>query len=409
MNRVVKYLGVILKWRRLIFWNTLAFTAIAVIGSLILPSRYTAAARLLPPSDEGDIFGMTSLLGGGAASGLSKLKAGLTGASAGSDLMVGILSSRTVMQHVAERCSVAKYYGMRRSSPEKAVRMLKDMTKLGAADNGIVSISVQAKTPGLAALIANAYMAELDSFLRYSNISRGHNMRVFIEKRIGQLDSSLAAASESLKVFQEVNKVVSVDDETKAAIDAYAKLKSDLSVQDAEYEAARSGASDENPYVDDLRREMQASKDELRKLETGGRGNGFGVGFGVSFEHLPVVAAQFARRYLDLKVQQEAYATLYQQYEYARILEARDAPTLTVLDYAVPPERKSFPKRTIIVAVVFLFSLAAGIAFAFVAEYFGFIRNARPDEYQNWRGIRDELVASIPIFRSAQPRKHRHI
>jgi tyrosine-protein kinase Etk/Wzc len=405
VNRVVKYLGVILKWRRLIFWNTVVLTALAVVISFVLPPRFTATARLLPPSDEGDIFGMTSLLGGGAASGLSKLRAGLTGASTGSDLMVGILGSRTIMQHVAERCSIARYYGLRKPSPEKAVRQLKDMTKLSASDEGIVSVSVEAKTRSLAAQVANVYVAELDSFLRYSNISRGHNMRVFLEKRIGQLDSTMVAAGESLKVFQQANRVTSVEDETKAAVDAYAKMKAELSLQEAEYEAARSGARDDNPYVENLRREVAASREELRKLEQGGGTSGFGVGFGVSFQKLPAVAAQFATRYLDFKVQQEAYAALYQQYEYARVLEARDAPALTVLDYAVPPDRKSSPKRAFIVAIVFLFSLAAGSAFAFVAEYFGFVRSARPDEYRAWRNVRDELAAAVPFLRSIRPRK----
>jgi tyrosine-protein kinase Etk/Wzc len=409
VNRVVKYLSVILRWRRLIFWNTVALTVLAAAISFILPPRYTATAQLLPPSDDGDIFGITSLLGGGAGSSLSKLKAGLSGASTGSDLMIGILSSRTVMQHVADRCSIARYYGIRKPSTEKSVRQLRDMTKLAAADNGIVRVTAEAKTRDLAARVANAYVAELDSFLRFSNISRGHNMRVFLEKRIGQLDSTMEAAGESLKLFQQANRVTSVEDETKAAVDAYAKMKADLGVQEAEYEAARSGARDDNPYVDNLRREVAASQEELRKLEHGDGANGFGVGFGVSFEHLPAVAAQFARKYLDFKVQQEAYAALYEQYEYARVLEARDAPALTVLDYAVPPERRSFPRRLVIVFVVFVFSLVAGIAFAFVAEYFEYLKTSRPEDYQGWRNVRDELIASIRVSRIGSPHKHRSV
>jgi tyrosine-protein kinase Etk/Wzc len=404
VNRVVKYLSVVLKRRRLIFWNTLVLTILAVVISFMLPSRYTATAQLLPPSDEGDIFGITSLLGGGAGSSLSKLKAGLTGASTGSDLTIGILNSRTVMQSVAERCSIASYYKIRKPTPEKLVRQLKGMAKFAASDEGIVKIAVEARTRELAAQVANAFVAELDSFLRYSNISRGRNMRVFIEKRLGQMDTSLAAASESLKVFQQANRVASVEDETKASIDAYAKLQSELSLREAEYEAARSGASDENPYVDNLRREIAASRDELRKLERGGA-DGFGVGFGVSFERLPVVAAQFARRYQDFKIQQEAYAALYEQYEYARVLEARDAPALTILDYAVPPERRSFPRRVVIVGAVLLFSLVAGIGFTFVAEYFAVIQTARPEEYQGWREVAGELVKLVRGGRFADTRK----
>ena len=195
-----------------------------------------------------------------------------------------------------------------------------------------------------------------------------------------------------------------MEDETKAAIDAYAKMKSELSLQEAEYEAARSGASDENPYVDNLRRGIQASRDELRKLEQGGGVSGFGVGFGVSFERLPRVAAQFARRYADFKIQEEAYATLYQQYEYARVLEARDAPALTVLDRAEPPERKSFPRRTVIVAALFMFSLVAGVTFAFVAEYFGYLRMEKPAEYASWLNVRGQLAN---IARSVLSRLHR--
>jgi tyrosine-protein kinase Etk/Wzc len=405
VNRLVKYLSVAIKWRRLIFWNVVVLTVLAAIVSFVLPSRYTATAQLLPPSDDGDIFGITSLLGGGA-SGLSKLKAGLTGSSTASDLMIGILGSRTVMNHVAERCSIARYYGIRKPSPDKSIRQLKDMTKFDAEDNGIVRVTVEAKTRELAARVANAYVAEIDSFLRFSNISRGHNMRVFLERRIGQLDSTLVAAGESLRVFQQANRVSYVEDETKAAIDAYAKLKSELSLQEAEYEAARSGARDDNPYVDNLRRELIASREELRKLERGSGANGFGVGFGVSFEHLPAVAAQFARKYLDFKVQQEAYATLYQQYEYARVLEARDAPALTVLDYAVPPERRSFPRRTLIVGLVFLFGLGSGLAYAFTAEYFGSIRTARPDEYQSWRDVGRELASLLRGRRSSVSQRH---
>ena len=392
MNRLVEYLSVVIKWRRLIFLNTLILTLLAVAISFMLPSRYTATAQLLPPSDDADVFGITSLLGGGgASSSLSKLKAGLTGSTSSSGLMTGILASRTVRQHVAERCSIASYYRIRKPTPEKLEQQLKDMTKLAASEDGIIKISVEAKTRGLAAQVANAYVAELDSFLRHSNISRGHNMRVFIEKRLTQLDTSLATARESLRAFQELNRVTSVDDEVKAAIDAYAKMKSGLSVLEAEYDAARAVASDDNPYVDNLRREVVAQRDEIGKLEQGSP-SGFGVGFGVSFVHLPGVAAQFARLYQDFKIQEEAYATLYQQYEYARVLEARDAPTLTVLDYAQPPDRRSFPRRAGMILAVFLFGTALGVSVAFLMEYFEHIRVASPAQHEAWHGLRLQFL-----------------
>ncbi|MEO0019489.1 MAG: Wzz/FepE/Etk N-terminal domain-containing protein [candidate division WOR-3 bacterium] len=383
MNRLVNYLAIILKWRKLIVLNTVIITVIVLAVSFILPKRYTATAQLLPPTDEGDIFGLTSVLGTGLG-GLSKLRiSGLGGAATASDIMAGILSSRTIVAKVADECSIAYYYRIKPTKTELVQRQLRKMTKVGVGSEGIVRISVEAKTPHLAAKIANAYISELDNFLRTSNISRGHNMRVFLERRLGEMEKTLAIAQESLKVFQARHKVVAVDEETKAAIDAYARLKSQAYVKQAELEAIKDISSPDNPYYINLQREVQAFSDQLRQLEHGGA-KGFGVGFGVSFEHLPEVGAEFARRYRDYRILEEAYAMLYQQYEYAKVLEARDAPTLTVLDYAVPPQRHSFPKRSIFTIGGFVFSLALGVGFAFISEYFEYLRRVKAEEYASW-------------------------
>jgi capsule polysaccharide export protein KpsE/RkpR len=224
-------------------------------------------------------------------------------------------------------------------------------------------------------------------------------MRVFLERRLVEVESTLALAQESLRSYQERYRMVSVDQETKAAIDAYATLKSQAYLKQAEFEAVSSAASSDNPFVLSLRRELDAYQDQLRKLETGGGTGGFGVGFAVSFEQLPARAAEFARRYRDYRIQEEAYAMLSQQYEYAKVLEARDAPTLTVLDYAVPPQKKSAPKRALIVLAAFLFSLTAGVTLAFLLEYHAFVRRERPGEYAYWAAVGDEVSQLTRRFR----------
>lgn len=409
MNRVVNYLEVFLKWRRLIFLNALVITVLTLAITFVLPRRYTATAQVLPPSEEGDMFGFTSLLGttrlgGGLA---SRLRLGGFGAGTASDLMAGILVSRTVIDRVAEQCSIAYYYRLKPTKTELVRKQLKNMTKVGVGDEGIVRISVEAKAPQLAAKIANAYIAELDSFLRTSNISRGHVMRVFLEKRVAEVENALAVAAESLKSFQTRHKVVTVDDETKAAIEAYAKLKSQAYLKQAELDAVKDIASPDNPYFINLQRTVRAFSDQLRQLEQGSSAGGFGVGFGVSFEHLPAVAAEFARRYRDYEILEETYAMLYQQYEYARVLEARDTPTLTVLDYAVPPQRHSFPRRSIITIAAFIFSLLWGISLALMVEYFDHLRATKPEEYERWRSLGKECRRTVERFYriSSSPRK----
>lgn len=394
MTRLQLYLRILLKWRKLILVNALGVTAVAAAVSFVLPHGYTAMARLLPPPED-DLFGLTATIGGGLGGGLSRLKGGFLGEPTPSDLMAGVLGSRTIMDNVVSGCSIAERYSVRDGSKEAARDLLDDLTSLSTSGEGIVTISVEAKTPMLAAEIANSYVDELDRFLRTSNIGRGRNMRRFIEQRMTEVEYSLALAQESLGVFQSRHSIIEVEQETKVAIDAYAELKSELYRKEAELEMVRGHWSPENPYVVALTRETAAFRDQLRRIETGTGGEGFGVGFAVSFADLPPLAAEFARRYLAYRIQEEAYAMLFQQYEYAKILEARDTPTLTVLDYAVPPERKSSPRRKMIVAIALVFGLAAGVTFVFVLEYLEHTRAARPAEYGNWLALRRQFLHSF--------------
>jgi uncharacterized protein involved in exopolysaccharide biosynthesis len=406
VHRVARYLGLLLRWRNLIVLNTLGITALALVVSLVLPKGYTAVARLLPPNEDGDVFGLMNPLGGGLSNRLSRLRVGSVSEWPLSELMVGVLSSRTVMDQVAQQCSLARYYRIKPARTEEIRKLLAGLSRFAVGDEGIVTIAVEAKSPRLAADLANAYVGRLDEFLRSSNMSRGHNMRVFLERRLVEVDSTLLVAQESLRVYQERNHIVSVDQETEAAIDAYATLKSQAYVKQAELDAVSDAASADNPFVLTLRRELAAYQEQLRTLERGAGGRGFGVGFALSFEHLPAAAADFAGRYRDYRIQEEAFSMLSQQHEYAKVLEARDAPTLTVLDSAVPPQKKSSPKRLKITLAAFVFSLAMGVAFAFLMQYFESLRGQKPGEYETWQALRRQAAdAVLGVTRLFRPRR----
>jgi tyrosine-protein kinase Etk/Wzc len=406
VSRVLRYIQVLLKWRSLILVNTLGLALIGVALSFILPARYSATARLLPPPED-DLFGLTSVLSGGMAGGLSRLRSGFMSMATPSDVMLGILGGRTIAERVVERCSIIEYYGIRDSSMEEAMTQLGRMTSMTAGDEGIVSISVEAKTPELAASVGNAYVEELDLFLRTSNISRGRNTRVFIEGRLAEVEAALDAAKESLVVYQRRHHMISLDQELRAAVDAYAELKSQLYVKEAKLGMVERTWSADNPYVLSLQREIAAFGNQLRRLEEGQSVDGFGAGFAVSFRDLPEAAAGLLTRYRELRIQEESFALLYQQYEYAKIMEARDTPTTTVLDYAVPPERRSFPIRKRIVAIFVLFGLAVSSAFAFVVEYFHSIRSTQTEEFDLWRDTARQVKEAVRSLLAPFSRRNR--
>jgi tyrosine-protein kinase Etk/Wzc len=370
METLIKYLGIITNYRKLIFYDVLIFTLLGVVISFLLPPKYRASAQILPPPEETEFAGLLGTTGLSIPK-LSRLARGgsfLRG-STPSDLIGAILMSRTIQERVVNACDLMKVYKIK-NSMERAVKTLAEATKIKVSDEGVVEVSVEAPKPKLAADIANAYIEELDRFLKESNMSRGKNMRLFIEKRLATAAEELRAAQESLRVFQERHRVVALDEETKAVIDAYATLKAELLKKEMELGVAQEVSSPENFYVMRIKREIEEFKRQLADIESGrSRGKGFGAGFAVPFSRLPAVSAEYARRLRDYRVQEEIYALLVQQYEQAKILEARDTPTITVLDYARVPERRSFPKRKVIVGLAFILSLLGGVLFAFGLEY----------------------------------------
>jgi capsule polysaccharide export protein KpsE/RkpR len=319
---------------------------------------------------------------------LSRLaRTGLFRSATSSDLVASILQSRTIGEQVVVDCDIMQEYKIKKSI-EKALKLLKKITKISVTDDGITQINVEAKKPDLSANIANSYITYVDKFLKESNMTRGKNMRVFVEKRLSTAEVELKQTSDSLKTFQEVHKVVAIDEETKAVIDAYAQLKSELLKREMELAISKDVSAPDNPYVLSIKREIDEFQNKLNEIETGKEpGKGYGVGFAVSFNKLPAVAAEYAQRLRDCKVQEEIYALLLQQYEQAKILEARDTPNITILDYARIPEKKSFPKKFSIIFVIFITSLTLGIFIAIAIEYFESMKHNDPNTFQNWNNM----------------------
>ena len=83
---------------------------------------------------------------------------------------------------------------------------------------------------------------------------------------------------------------------------------------------------------------------------------------------LPGAGVEVMRLWRDVKVQETVFELLTAQLEEARIRETRDTPTVQVLDRALPPIRKSRPKRAWIVLGGFVVGLAGSFAMALLLE-----------------------------------------
>jgi hypothetical protein len=81
-----------------------------------------------------------------------------------------------------------------------------------------------------------------------------------------------------------------------------------------------------------------------------------------TLHNLPLLGVAYADLYRRMQIQETVYETLTQQFELAKVQEAKEIPSVKVLDSANVPEHKSYPPRLFIMLLcTFVGALGATI------------------------------------------------
>jgi hypothetical protein len=82
-----------------------------------------------------------------------------------------------------------------------------------------------------------------------------------------------------------------------------------------------------------------------------------------------LLGARYADFYRRTKMQETIFETLSAQYEIAKVEEAKEIPSVRVLDPANVPEKRSSPNRRLVVTICTFLSFAFGILYVLVGGY----------------------------------------
>jgi len=369
------YFTVVMKWRRFVFRNVIVVTVITLIVSLVLQFKYTATATILPPNPEqeamfGIMYGSTIGATSTGLSSLARLSGVMPGFATPSDLYAAIMASGRIKGEIIKKYDLKKEF--KAKTMYDAGRALDDITKIEVSPEGIISVSVVYKNKYLATDIANSYVEELDKFNTATTMTVGKKFSLFIEERLKENVDSLVKAEEALRAFKEKHRTVALDTEVESVIKTAAALKSEIIMREIKRDLWSPSSQIDNPYLSGINREIEELKKQLSRIEfgTGREGeNRFGAGFSMPFNKLPELSLEYARLFRDVKIQETIYELLTQQYEQAKIMELKDTPTVQFLDRAGVPEKRSYPKRKLLVVLAFLFSLFISIPTVFLLEY----------------------------------------
>ena len=186
---------------------------------------------------------------------------------------------------------------------------------------------------------------------------------------------------------QEKNKAIVLSEQSKAAIEAAALARGQIAAAEVQLQAMRSFATENDPQVVQLKRQIEEMRRQLGQMEYGkglevmtpiGNGEQDRPEFHVPFAKVPALGMELIRLMRDVKIQETVYQLLTAQYEQAKIAEAKDMPTVQLLDRAVPAQRKSKPITTLNMAIAAVLSLFIGVVLAFFLEHLERIRTQQP-------------------------------
>lgn len=341
---------------------------LSVVVAFLIPKRYDAVTRLMPPDQQGGGgLALLSMLSGKTGPNVSALAGDLLGVKSAGSLFVGVLRSATVADRLIDRFELRKVYGVRyQDDVRKALAAHSDITE--DKRSGVISIEVRDRDSQRAAAMAAAYVEELDRLMAQLNTGAAHRERVFLEDRLQKVSLQLEKNEKEFGEFASKNSTIDVREQGKAMMDAAAAVAGQLIAAQSELEGLRQIYSDNNVRVRAVSARIQALEKRMTELNQGTGPNKDGLPPKGDFEQLfpsirklPLLGITYADLYRQTKVQEVVFEVLTQQYELAKVQEAKETPVVRVLDPAKVPDHKSFPSRLLIILIGTCASLVAGV------------------------------------------------
>jgi uncharacterized protein involved in exopolysaccharide biosynthesis len=347
-----------LLWNRrglVLRWTFIGFV-LSTIVALLISNQYESTTNLMPPDQMNSGTGLAMLAATASdkiGSGLGAISGDLLGLKSTSALFVEILQGRTVEDDIVNKFDLRKSYSDRYiDDARNELRRNTDISE--DRRSGIITIRVTDKSPERAAAMAQEYVTELNRVVVDVNTSSAHRERVFLEDRLARVRQDLENSEKEFSEFASKNTALDIPAQGHAMIEAAATLEGQLAAALTELESMKQVYANGNVRVRAMEARVAEIRRQLQKLggdpdRTTSSITQADQSLYPSIRELPLLGVNYADLYRNTKIQEAIFETLTQQYEIAKVEEAKETPTVKVVDPPEVPEKKSFPHRSLIV------------------------------------------------------------
>ena len=377
---------------------------VGVLIAFAIPKEYRASVQLMPPdnqSNAGMLFAALASKAGGAG-GLGAIAGDLLGIKNSGALFIGILRSRTVSERLVQRFDLKKVYGTKLDEDARE-ELLANTALSEDRKSGIVTIVVTDRDPQRVAGIAQAYVDELDRLVAELSTSAAHRERIFLEGRLKEVKQQLDLAAHDLSQFSSKTAAIDIKEQGRAMVEAAAVVQGQMIAAESELKGLEAFYTSNNVRVRSVQARIAELQRQLDKLggssaamptATNNQSDAIDSIY-PSIRQLPLLGVTYFDLYRRNKILEVVYETLTQQYELSKVEEAKELPSVKVLDAAIVPERKSFPPRLLLAAMCGFLALAGAIL-----SIFARLRWERVDSADPGKVLAREIFAS---FNSKMP------
>ena len=349
--------------RKFVSITTFVAAMAATIILLCIPNRYTAETVIMPPTQGSSTSSaLLSQLGGSSAL-ASAAGAGL-GIKNPGDMYVSLFRGRTIEDSMIQRFGLLARYRVKKMADARQEFETRSSVALGVKD-GLIRIAVTDRDPGLAAQMANGYVDEFRKLSANLAITEAAQRRVFFQQQLQEANGNLAAAEEAMKHTEQTTGVLQVDSQSRSLIESAAILRGQVVAKEVQLQGMRSFATDDNPQMVVAEQQLAALKAQLAKL--GGSSTDSSTDLIVPKGNIPEAGMEYLRKLRDVKYNETIMELIAKQFEMANMDEARQGAIIQVVDVAVVPERKSSPKRAIMIILATLLGFFGACGWCIVA------------------------------------------
>jgi tyrosine-protein kinase Etk/Wzc len=344
--------------KRILIRTIVVAAVLATATAFLLPVRYEAKIILMPPQQNSSMSSalMNQL---GNLSSLASLATGGLSLKNQGDMYVALLTSRTVEDAMIQRFGLMQEYGKKKMSDTRD-KFESRTTALASSKDGMIRITVEDRDPKRAAELANGYVEEFRKLSAQLAITEAARRRLFFEGQLKQAKDELADAEEAMKRTQQSTGVLQIDSQARSLIESAALLRGQVVAKQVQIQGMRSFAAEDNPNLILAKQELAALQAQLARL--GGSQEDGGSDLMLSKGRASQAGLEYLRRLREVKYRETVFALLAKEFEIAKLDEAREGAIVQVVDPAVPPDKRSFPPRTLLILGT---TLVAGFLAAF--------------------------------------------